>query len=239
MQADAIFLSPPWGGPGYHPQKGSSYNIDRVVGSLGIGFAELMRIVRSALFTKIEQVALPSPSALAVRPKSPSSEKEIGKQCSEISKEKAQSSGTALESQLSKVDLEPNKWPVTATEDDLESSEIKYESSKSLCIEDLIANSPTKKNIADPDSSFKLSTVAVESFNSERKFCKEFRRVACFLPHAADFKQIVESLPDCTVEVEKAFLNKKLLAVTVYLKWTLYMYQSSDDCTYTVHCIRV
>lgn len=53
LQADAVFLSPPWGGPSYHPTSGFSYDISSDIGGLGIGYKELISIADSALYSPV------------------------------------------------------------------------------------------------------------------------------------------------------------------------------------------
>ena len=54
MQADAVFLSPPWGGPAYNA---SSFDVDKDVGNLGVNYCQLMHIANSALYHKISSLA--------------------------------------------------------------------------------------------------------------------------------------------------------------------------------------
>lgn len=47
-QADAVFLSPPWGGPSYQSGQGS-FDVAQDIGGLGVGIAELLRVADAAL----------------------------------------------------------------------------------------------------------------------------------------------------------------------------------------------
>lgn len=51
MQADAVFLSPPWGGPQYNAKV---YSIDKEIGNLGANYSQLMAAANSALHEPLE-----------------------------------------------------------------------------------------------------------------------------------------------------------------------------------------
>ena len=55
LQADAVFLSPPWGGPDYNAR--SDFDVSQDFGSLGANYLELMHISNSALHQPLTNLA--------------------------------------------------------------------------------------------------------------------------------------------------------------------------------------
>ena len=59
MQADAVFLSPPWGGPSYNAQIGA-FDIEAAIGEMGLSYQQLLSAANSALQCPLSELPTPT-----------------------------------------------------------------------------------------------------------------------------------------------------------------------------------
>ena len=80
LQADAVFLSPPWGGPSYNAQIGA-FDIESAIGGMGLSYQQLLSAANSALKCPLPELPTPATAGATQADSSHARHSHKGDQC--------------------------------------------------------------------------------------------------------------------------------------------------------------